>query len=100
MHNYGTSWRGHSDSKKKGFKILELKRSYDYKRQCKIVIACCVLHNFIRKHTGFEEEEDEVGEEPYVPDPITAAYIDVDATNIGATIRQEIRFVMGALCKH
>jgi DDE superfamily endonuclease len=35
---------------KKKFKILEFMRPYDYKRQYKIVIACCILHNFIRKH--------------------------------------------------
>jgi DDE superfamily endonuclease len=88
---------------KKKFKILEFMRTYDYKRQCKIVIACCILHNFIRKHTEVptimrsidttEEEDEDSDEEDEVvaADPIIAASIVVDATEIGANIRQDIR---------
>jgi DDE superfamily endonuclease len=87
---------------KKKFKILHFMRPYDYKRQCKIVIACCILHNFIRKHTEVpttremgntsdEDNEDNAEEDEVGSDPITTASIDVDATEIGANIRQEMR---------
>jgi DDE superfamily endonuclease len=87
---------------KKRFKILQFMRPYDYKRQCKIIIACCILHNFIRKHTEMpttrvpmdtseEDNEDSDEEDEAGLDPITTASIDVDATEIGANIRQEMR---------
>jgi DDE superfamily endonuclease len=88
---------------KKRFKILQFMRPYNYKRQCRIVIACCILHNFIRKHTDVptimwdintveeEDEDNDEEDEGVAPDPVIAASIDVDATEIGANIRQEIR---------
>jgi DDE superfamily endonuclease len=33
---------------KKRFKILTVMAPYKYKKQCRIVIACCILHNFIK----------------------------------------------------
>jgi hypothetical protein len=88
---------------KKRFKILQFMRPYNYKKQCKIVIACCVLHKFIRKHMDVptimwdintieeEDEDNDEEDEGVAPDPVIAASIDVDATEIGANIRQEIR---------
>ena len=60
---------------KQRFKILKVAAPFPYKTQVKIVVACCVLHNFIARHqendkyfnmlNGLEmnEDEDEVEEE-------------------------------------
>jgi hypothetical protein len=81
-------------SREKKFKILKFMRPYDYKRQCKIVIVCCILHNFIRKHTEVSNVMlvmDTSEDERVAMDPIIAASIGAYATEIGANIRQEIR---------
>ncbi|OAY76845.1 putative nuclease HARBI1 [Ananas comosus] len=35
---------------KKRFKILNVATPFSYKVQCLIAIACCIIHNFIRRH--------------------------------------------------
>ncbi|OAY82550.1 putative nuclease HARBI1, partial [Ananas comosus] len=35
---------------KKRFKILNVTTPFPYKVQCLIVMACCIIHNFIRRH--------------------------------------------------
>lgn len=37
---------------KKRFKILNNATPFPYKVQCLIAMACCVIHNFIRRHHG------------------------------------------------
>ena len=60
---------------KQRFKILKVHAPFPYETQVKIVVACCVLHNFIARHQGndkyfnmlngleMNEDEDEVEEE-------------------------------------
>ncbi|XP_020242787.1 protein ALP1-like [Asparagus officinalis] len=60
---------------KQRFKILKVAVPFPYKTQVKIVVACCVLHNFIARHQGndkyfnmlngleMNEDENEVEEE-------------------------------------
>ena len=66
------------------FPILKLMPNYPLKRQRQIPIACCVLHNFIRK----EARRDRMFEEFQVEDMIidskntTAPNIDMSAKNI------------------
>ncbi|OAY68653.1 hypothetical protein ACMD2_13106 [Ananas comosus] len=37
---------------KKRFKVLRQATPYPYKVQCRIAMACCIIHNFIRRHQG------------------------------------------------
>ncbi|CAN1237180.1 Protein ALP1-like [Linum grandiflorum] len=55
------------------FPILKFMRSYSFKKQTRIVIACCAIHNFIKIHAegdplleefGNYEDEDHILEEP------------------------------------
>jgi hypothetical protein len=67
---------------KNRFRIMDNKPFHPYKTQVKIVLACCILHNWILRH-GFDEHvPDEAtwepnirdnGEEDHVPDNATCA---------------------------
>nr|CAD1829361.1 unnamed protein product [Ananas comosus var. bracteatus] len=37
---------------KKRFKVLRQATPFPYKVQCRIALACCVIHNFIKRHQG------------------------------------------------
>ncbi|XP_020081683.1 putative nuclease HARBI1 [Ananas comosus] len=37
---------------KRRFKVLRQATPFPYKVQCRIAIACCVIHNFIKRHQG------------------------------------------------
>jgi DDE superfamily endonuclease len=43
---------------KKRFKILTVMTPYKYKKQCHIVITCCILHNFIKIQNELQNDND------------------------------------------
>jgi hypothetical protein len=46
---------------KNRFRILDNKPFHPYKTQVKLILACCILHNWILRH----------GDEDYIPDEAT-----------------------------
>jgi len=55
---------------KNRFKILYNKLFHPYKTQVKLVLACCILHNWIRRH-GMDEHFP--GEDEWNPNPSNAS---------------------------
>ncbi|KAK6138572.1 hypothetical protein DH2020_027686 [Rehmannia glutinosa] len=57
-------------SLKQRFAIIKgLMPNYKLPTQADIVIACCVVHNFVRKHSAFDEIFESVADPDYVPPP-------------------------------
>ncbi|KAK6115595.1 hypothetical protein DH2020_007864 [Rehmannia glutinosa] len=57
-------------SLKQRFAIIKgLMPNYKLPTQAENVIACCVVHNFVRKHSAFDEIFESVADPDYVPPP-------------------------------
>ncbi|XP_020082181.1 putative nuclease HARBI1 [Ananas comosus] len=81
---------------KKRFKVLRQATPYPYKVQCRIAMACCIIHNFIRRHQGndkyFNMQMDEFSvDDDGIDDGIDLTHVvGPDESRRGDTLRSAI----------
>lgn len=80
--------------------ILRSPSFYPIKQQNWIILACCLLHNFIRLNTDCDPEEDNVpdyvtNDETDGPNPIPVNFIEnVEASNEWTNFREQLAINM------
>ena len=81
---------------KSRFAILTGKMpNYMFTRQCQIVIACCCLHNFIRKHANDDPWFQQMEDPNVVQDTVSHEHATESAPNI--MVSQDEVVLMGQL---
>nr|CAD1818510.1 unnamed protein product [Ananas comosus var. bracteatus] len=77
---------------KKRFKVLRQVTPFPYKVQCRIDLACCVIHNFIKRHQGsdiyFNMQMEPTPLEEQAEDP--TRLVGIDESRRGDTLRTMI----------
>jgi DDE superfamily endonuclease len=72
---------------KKRFKILTVMAPYKYKKQCRIVIVCCILHNFIKIQNDNDALLNGEEDENVILNDDQSEQLEVDGTNGGDMLR-------------
>ncbi|KAJ4815175.1 nuclease [Rhynchospora pubera] len=87
---------------KSRFKILQMMPKYEYKIQVKIVVACCILHNFIKHQNSLRDVSDEssfyVPAEYDIPlgDNVGVGDLRVNNIQTAGNLRDNIRDILWA----